>query len=89
MYVNTGNGRLMREETIVGIFDMDTATMEPATKEFLSSSQREGRVVLTTYELPKSFILTVDDMVTLSQLSTSALAGRITAGAAREDDMPQ
>ncbi len=79
----------MREETIVGIFDMDTATMGPATKEFLSSSQREGRVVLTTYELPKSFILTVDDMVTLSQLSTSALAGRITAGAAREDDMPQ
>ena len=79
----------MREETIVGIFDMDTATMGTATKEFLSSSQREGRVVLTTYELPKSFILTVDDMVTLSQLSTSALAGRITAGAAREDDMPQ
>ncbi len=80
MYVHTGNGRLMRAESIIGIFDMDTATTEAATKEFLSSSQREGRVILTTYELPKSFILTEDDMVTLSQLSTSSLAGRIASG---------
>ncbi len=61
---------------IIGIFDMDTATVSSETKKFLSEAQREGRIILTTYELPKSFILTDDDMVTLSQLSVSALAGR-------------
>lgn len=80
MYIHAGNNRLLRAETIIGIFDMDTATMGVATKDFLSSSQREGRVVLTTYELPRSFILTADDMVTLSQLSTSALSGRLLEG---------
>ena len=80
MYVHAGNNRLLRAETIIGIFDMDTATVGISTKDFLSSAQREGRVVLTTYELPRSFILTADDMVTLSQLSTSALAGRICEG---------
>lgn len=70
----------MRAETVIGIFDMDTATTSAATKEFLSSAQSEGRVVLTTYELPKSFILTADDMVTLSQLSPSSLAGRMKSG---------
>ncbi len=77
MYVHAGNNRLIRAENIIGIFDMDTATVSDATKDFLSSAQREGRVVLTTYELPRSFILTADDMVTLSQLSPSALSGRV------------
>ena len=77
MYVHAGNNRLIRAENIIGIFDMDTATVSDATKDFLSAAQREGRVVLTTYELPRSFILTADDMVTLSQLSPSALSGRV------------
>lgn len=77
MYIHAGNNRLLRAETVIGIFDMDTATVSAETKEFLSSAQREGRVILTTYELPRSFILTEDDMVTLSQLSPSALSGRM------------
>ncbi len=80
MYVHAGNGRLLRAEDIIGIFDMDTSTVAEATKEFLSASQRCGRVVLMTYELPKSFILTCDDMVTLSQFSPPSLSGRIVRG---------
>ena len=76
MYIHTGNNRLLRAETIIGIFDMDTSTVSAATKDFLSSAQREGRVILTMYDIPRSFILTADDMVTLSQLSTGALSGR-------------
>ena len=77
MYIHAGNGRLIRAEDVIGIFDMDSATVGGDTKEFLARSQREGRVITTTYELPRSFILTCDDMVTISQLSTSALGGRI------------
>ncbi len=77
MYIHTGSGRLIQAENIIGIFDMDTSTVSEITKEFLTASQREGRVILTSYELPKSFILTADDMVTLSQLSPPSLSGRV------------
>ena len=77
MYIHVGNGRLKRAEEIIGVFDMDTSTVSDETKEFLARSQKEGRVINTTYELPRSFILTCDDMVMISQLSPGALGGRI------------
>lgn len=79
-YIHVGNDRVIKTKSIIGIFDMDTATVDSKTKDFLSECQREGRIILTTYELPKSFILTDDDMVTLSQLSVQAVSGRIKNG---------
>ncbi len=81
LYVHVGNDRIIKKKHIIGIFDMDTATIAEETKKFLNTAQREGRIILTTYELPKSFILTDDDMVTLSQLSTASLAGRVSVNA--------
>ena len=80
LYIHAGNDRLIRTKNIIGIFDMDTATQSAVTKKFLNESQKEGRIILTTYELPRSFILTEDDMVTLSQLSVNAISGRIKNG---------
>lgn len=57
MYLNTGNGRHIREKRIVGIFDMDTATVCVATRQFLSRAQKEGRVADSDGDIPKSFIL--------------------------------
>lgn len=79
-YIHAGNDRVIKTKSIIGVFDMDTATVASETKKFLSECQREGRIILTTYELPKSFILTDDDMVTLSQLSVPAISGRIKNG---------
>lgn len=57
MYLNIGNGRYIREKRIVGIFDMDTATVCIATRQFLSRMQREGRVSPADADIPKSFLL--------------------------------
>ncbi len=80
MYIHAGNDRVIRTRDIIGVFDMDTATVGGETKKFLSEAQDGGRIILTTYELPKSFILTSDDMVTLVGLSVSAMKGRIEDG---------
>ena len=77
LYIHVGNDRVIGKKHIIGIFDMDTATVAEETKKFLNAAQREGRIILTTYELPKSFVLTNDDMVTLSQLSVASLVGRV------------
>ena len=84
MYVHAGNNRIIRTREIVGIFDMDTATMEDATCEYLRRAEKSGRMINIKEEIPKSFIVTSTDdgrdTVYVSQISTSALIGRISTG---------
>ena len=80
MYVHAGNNRIIRTREIIGIFDMDTATMQPATREYLRAAEKDGRMINIKEEIPKSFIITSEkngDKVYVSQISTSALLGRI------------
>ena len=82
MYVHAGNSRIIRTKSIIGIFDMDTATMAPATREFLKRAEKDGRLVNIREELPKSIIVTEDPgkKVYVSQLSVGALIGRSREG---------
>ena len=82
MYVHAGNSRIIRTKSIIGIFDMDSATMAPATREFLKRAEKDGRLVNIREELPKSFIVTEDPgkKVYVSQLSVGALIGRSREG---------
>ena len=57
MYLSIGNDMAVRESAVIGIFDMDTATVSAVTKQFLSLAQKRGRVVLAAEELPKSFVI--------------------------------
>ncbi|MBQ3071836.1 MAG: DUF370 domain-containing protein [Oscillospiraceae bacterium] len=84
MYTHAGNNRIIRTKEIIGIFDMDTATMSQATREYLRAAEKDGRMVNIKEEIPKSFIVTEKedgrDTVWVSQISTSALLGRVKAG---------
>lgn len=77
MYIHLGNNKLIREKDIIGIFDMDNATVSKVTQRFLNNAQKEGRLVSTVDEIPKSVILT-KDKVYLSQLAPKSLYGRLT-----------
>lgn len=56
---------------------MDTATVSPVTRDFLRKSEKGKRTVNTKNEIPKSFVVTEDNSVYISQLSPSALVGRL------------
>lgn len=75
MYINIGEDFVLKTEDITGIFDMDKTTVNKATKDFLAKAQKENRVVLTSYELPKSFIV-AKDKIYISPLNTSTLLKR-------------
>ena len=81
MYVHAGNNCIIRTRDIIGIFDMDTATMQESTREYLRSVEKDGRMINIKEDIPKSFIVTgkrdEKDNVYISQISTSALLGRI------------
>ncbi len=73
--LHIGASKTLPTDEILGIFDMDTATVSPVTKKFLSTAQHRGDVVNVSDELPKSFVLTADTIY-LSQLSPATLAQR-------------
>lgn len=75
MYINIGEDFVLKTEYITGIFDMDKTTVNKATRDFLAKAQKENRVVLTSYDLPKSFIV-AKDKIYISPLNTSTLLKR-------------
>jgi hypothetical protein len=77
MFLHAGNNKNLRLNHIIGIFDMDTATVSADTKTFLQKADREGRTEALFEEIPKSFLLTDDDKVYFSQISTQSLVGRV------------
>jgi len=77
MYLHIGNNKSLRIRDIIGIFDLDSASVAGIGKDFLRRKEKAGLVEYATEELPKSFILTVDGMVHFSQISSGALTGRM------------
>ena len=80
MYLHVGNNKNIRIRDIIGIFDADTATISSVTRKYLTAAERERLVLSAKDEIPKSFILYRENgkfMVCFSQISTSALCGRI------------
>ena len=77
MYINLGNNTVLRKKKIVGVFDMDTATVAQISREFLRKSEKENNTVITGYEIPKSFVVCDDGKTYYSQLSPQTLSGRI------------
>lgn len=65
---------------VIGIFDMDNATMSSVTRKFLSKQQRRMMIETASAELPKSFILFEENGLTkicFSPLSSASLRGRM------------
>ena len=79
MYLHLGQNTVVNDKTIVGVFDLDNSTVSRHTRDFLARAQREGRVVNVSRELPRSFILCVEngrETVYISQISTATLLRR-------------
>ena len=80
MFLHAGNGRNIRQKDIIGIFDMDNATVSHVTRKYLSHEQKINTVEAVADEIPKSFILYKTEgefKICFSPLSTSALMGRL------------
>ena len=80
MYLHIGNGVSIKDESIIGIFDLDTATVSKITKKFINESEKRGEVEYTDYDLPRSFIVCGDrteSTVKLSRISSVGLKQRL------------
>ena len=62
MYLHVGNEMILNEKDIIGVFDIENASISKFTKEFLSRSQKAGAVVTVTSDIPKSLIVWEKDL---------------------------
>lgn len=80
MYLHLGGDTVIRTENVVGIFDLENSSVSRHTKKYLSKVTKEKKVVNVSFELPKSFIVCLEDgeeRVYISQISTSTLIKRL------------
>ncbi len=79
MYLHVGRDIILKTEDIIGIFDLDTATVSKSTRNYLTKREKAGEVINVTSELPKSFIVCEKEnerRVYISQISTTTLEKR-------------
>lgn len=79
MFLHIGNGKSVRKKDVIGIFDLDTATITKTGKDFINRMQRNGKVEYDDDDLPRSFVLIDENKkykVNLSRISSRGLAAR-------------
>lgn len=80
MFLHLGNDILINTKNLIGIFDIEKSSISKFTKEFLGNAEKTKRIVNVSYEMPKSFIVCLDEdfneTVYISQISTATLKKR-------------
>ena len=76
MYIHIGMGKSVRDEEIIGIFDLDTSTVSKKTRDFLNRAEKEKKVFNKSQDIPRTFILCDEadgEKIYLSQISGNSL----------------
>lgn len=60
MYLHLGNKTIISSDEIIGIFDLDTATVSKRTRDFLNKNEKQNNIVNVSYEIPLSFVVCED-----------------------------
>lgn len=83
MFLHLGRDVAVPVDSIILVFDMDTATWSHHTRAYLAAAERAGKVFVITEELPKSAVVCreKDDFVVyISQISSRTLLKRLEEG---------
>ncbi len=79
-YLQLEKGESVDKSEIIGIFDIDTASVSPATKDIFKRKEEERGVISLSNDLPKSFLLCDNeytDRIYITGLSVESIRKRI------------
>ena len=82
-FIHLGKGTLVRDDEILGIFDLDITSQSHLTRKFLSMADKAGQVVNAAEDIPKTFVLVREGetmRVYLSQMAAATLLKRAESG---------
>ena len=75
MYIHIGGEEAVLMKDIIGIMDIENTSTSRVTRDFLRKKEEEGKVITTTFDLPKSFVVT-KTCVYITPVTSSTLARR-------------
>ena len=80
LYLHLGQDTVVKTKDIIGIFDLEKATVSKISREYIAGMQKRGNIINVSMEMPKSFTVCTDTKrktsVYISQLSSSTLLKR-------------
>ncbi len=79
MFLRISNEFVVPKSDIIGIFDMDNTTVSRQGKMFLPEAEKNGELIYSADDLPKSYVVTEHDgkrKVYLSSFSSKLLINR-------------
>ncbi len=76
MYLHLGNKTIINSNEIIGIFDLDTATVSKRTREFLNKNEKKNNIILVSEEIPLSFVVCDNEKIYFSPVSSTTLNKR-------------
>ena len=56
-YVNMGLDRILPRSSVIGLFDLDSVTVQKDSRNFVSLAQKKGEIEDATTDLPVTFLL--------------------------------
>ena len=95
MFLHIGRDMIVRQNDIIGIFDIETTSTTKISREYLTPSP-DKEIISVTEELPKSFIVCKNGLKTqnygqditkvyISQISTATLLKRFVNDSAHDE----
>ena len=80
MYLHIGNGESIKTDKVIGIFDLDSATVSSKTRKFIHHQQKQENIEYADSDLPRSFVVYEENTkkykIKLSRISAAGLASR-------------
>ena len=80
MYINIGGDVIIDAKEIVGVFDIDKTTVYKVNRNYLSKTEKSGKIINITDKIPKSFVVcekNSENIVYISPLTTTTLQKRM------------
>ena len=77
MKVYLGGETFVKDTDIIGIFDLDSATVSKSTREYLNLLENDKKIVYSNlFEFPRAFIVT-DDKTIITPIASKTISRRI------------
>ena len=70
MFLYLGGETAVFDKDIIGIFDLDNATVSKTTRDYLNKAEKDKKLKTELGEdLPKSFVVLINEQVIISQIA--------------------
>lgn len=80
MILHLGNDVSVLKRDVVAILDIENSSTSKITKEYLANAGKSGWVVTCSYDMPKSFVIALDENLSeklyISSISAATLIKR-------------